>query len=841
MNEEPIYLNYGDAQIEQQAFLNAAANNVESYLSKQPWSNKRKDLFRKAYTDIMSREVTGASNATGIWNVQHKGSQIDLDSLSKKEREMYGEAAYFIQQQMSSIPTKQAAEEEEKKKKENLPLFDNKYFTSQFQGYIGNKEFGGQDWNVNTQWNVLDKPNEDGIRATTNRANKLADMLEGYLQTIKDDEVNWEGSPFTDANDFRTRVQNAISALRTPDTEDDIDTLNKIGLKASDYLSTGADDIVEYDGKQMTRAEALELRDKLQVEEAAKEQAATLPEGHILEISPENEAITPKGKYGDQKISGPAEFTDVEWTRLGAVLGDIVSIIDPEPISAGIIGAGSGIARTVADANEKSRKGESWSFGDYLGAGIDIVTGAIGAIPFLGDAILAGKVIKTLKTLGRSAAWLDVINTSPKMGDIWNNKIMGDESMTVDDWKTVAEFIRGLTAHRQLSKSTAAERKVLEHRGVELPKRHKFLGMEFPGFKEHFAGVDLRGTPKTKVKVEVEGKPKEIEISAKSKAELDEKLNKAGNDVDAKNKAVRKVKEVKQATQGVKPEDVVLVSKKRWRNGKYSRYKNFDDSYTVTRERVRDASKDDFDEWLKTRTTWDKFWNGSNRYLQKLDARYQKVGAYNTSVIDASDPSNQNTVVIDAFTDPLDQNTVYYDTFVNDDFTDPLNQNTVYNTSVIDAFTDPSRKAARTYQNTVERTNNPKGSQKIIKPGTQTEVDMWGKKMGFEWKAQTDSDGNTIKDAYELIRTINGVKSMHKFSGKDASIQAKKLVLKTIEEARIEARKNARSSKTKNDQKLDKIAKELQKLKRTHFVARQGGTLNKDMNTIISEFLSKQK
>jgi len=45
----------------------------------------------------MSRGLLGASNNSGLWNVQYGNDPIDLDSKSNIEREMYQDAAYYIQ------------------------------------------------------------------------------------------------------------------------------------------------------------------------------------------------------------------------------------------------------------------------------------------------------------------------------------------------------------------------------------------------------------------------------------------------------------------------------------------------------------------------------------------------------------------------------------------------------------------------------------------------------------------------------------------------------------------------------------------------------------------------
>jgi len=58
-----------------------------------------------AYSDLMNKGILGASNSTGQWMIDVNGV-VDLDSMDKKDKEMYGEAAYFIQQQMAGLPTK---------------------------------------------------------------------------------------------------------------------------------------------------------------------------------------------------------------------------------------------------------------------------------------------------------------------------------------------------------------------------------------------------------------------------------------------------------------------------------------------------------------------------------------------------------------------------------------------------------------------------------------------------------------------------------------------------------------------------------------------------------------
>ena len=262
--QEPVYLTYGTNKIKQQDFLDRASNQLELYLSHQPWSNNRKNLFRKAYSDIMSKGVTGATNASGQWQVTYGGDKIDVDSLPRKEREMYGEAAYFIQQQMSGLTP---VNTEEEKKKSDLPLFDNKYFTEQFNNYIGNNTFGGRDWTA-SEWNDFDIKDENGIRSTNERAKRLASALRGYSSSLKEGEHNFEGSPFTNLSDFQNKINTAITELENGTwNQADRDSLNAIGINPDLYLSTGEKDIVNYGGQEMTRGEAILARQKVLEEE----------------------------------------------------------------------------------------------------------------------------------------------------------------------------------------------------------------------------------------------------------------------------------------------------------------------------------------------------------------------------------------------------------------------------------------------------------------------------------------------------------------------------------------------------------------------------------------------
>lgn len=275
------YLNYGDQQIEQQALLNNLADNVQSYVAGQSWSNKRKEKFMSAYSDIMNKGLQGASNSSGQWKVIVNGN-INFDEKDKKDKEMYQEAAYFIQQQMSELldVSNQKKEEEQKQEsKEKLPLFDNKSFINSLIKHISTSDYGGQNFHIGGEedmWNKLDKRDSNGIIGRQNRTNKLIEYLESYGKNFDDNKYNFEGGPFGNANEFRSRLNAAIEALKnkTNTNEQDDEALNRLGLNPEVWFYNGSRDLItDENGNQMLYTQKAQLeQERLRQEQQALEE-----------------------------------------------------------------------------------------------------------------------------------------------------------------------------------------------------------------------------------------------------------------------------------------------------------------------------------------------------------------------------------------------------------------------------------------------------------------------------------------------------------------------------------------------------------------------------------------
>ena len=236
------YINYGDQQIELQALMTRLADRVLKYVQNQPWSNKRKNKFMTYYQDIMSRGLKSATNDTGQWIINTGGDQLQFDTMDKMDREMYEEAAYFIQQQMASLPTRSSQEsKKEEVDKSKLPLFDNKKFIEDLQRHISYTDYGGRAF-TQDMWDNLDKRNDNGERQRTERTKSLLNYLTSYRDNFDSSKYNFEGGPFKNENDFKSRLNEAIEALRTTTLEDDDKALNRLGIDPRLWFNNGMDD-----------------------------------------------------------------------------------------------------------------------------------------------------------------------------------------------------------------------------------------------------------------------------------------------------------------------------------------------------------------------------------------------------------------------------------------------------------------------------------------------------------------------------------------------------------------------------------------------------------------------
>lgn len=273
MEENEVWMDLGGDQIDQSLFLTNAANNINSYVNSRPWSSKRKNSFLNAYNAIMSSGVTGATNESGQWELT-TANPFDPNSLSGRDQEMLGDAAHYILSQMQSV-TPRSKEQQTNKPKTK--------FVGQtaFDNWISNNIFGGRTWDVGQDWNVLDERDvTTGKRGTAKRLAAMQNYLTRFAETVTDDNFDFEGTPFKNAEDVKARINNAVAALngKTEVDQSVVDTLNALGLNSRQWFDNGLGEASGYadtEGNPLTWGQYSKYQQEL-AEQKEKEAAAKL-------------------------------------------------------------------------------------------------------------------------------------------------------------------------------------------------------------------------------------------------------------------------------------------------------------------------------------------------------------------------------------------------------------------------------------------------------------------------------------------------------------------------------------------------------------------------------------
>ena len=337
------------------------------------------------------------------------------------------------------------------------------------------------------------------------------------------------------------------------------------------------------------------------------------------------EAIAKNKELAEQKAQkNYLNQKGAEYAELGAIAADIASIIDPEPFSAMGLSLGAAGARNWAKVQQPGK----WDWKDYTGQTVDYLTSVIGAVPIVGDAVLAAKVVRGLRGLARVGAWMDTVNTYPALKTIWEKKINGNESLTVDDWRTIGQAIRGIVSHGRMNQSNLATRQVLQQRGVNVnPENVKGIKANINKWAQKTGFTQTKPTQiaqtTTSIKIKNEnGDVVEIPITEKVKQDLETKFK--GKSNKEKLEIVKNNSEIQAAAKGKLDltKATGLDASSSIRNLKGIR--NFIGTNRGIFNQQTNYSQiprtnDNFDNYLKNRSTWDKIKFGSNNYLKRID------------------------------------------------------------------------------------------------------------------------------------------------------------------------------------------------------------------------------
>lgn len=167
------------------------------------------------------------------------------------------------------------------------------------------------------------------------------------------------------------------------------------------------------------------------------------------------------GKSEEQAINDPkphTQWSKADITRMGALAGDVASLLASFTGVGSVASAGMGAASTAANQAADMMEGQSFGQALWNNAG-SYVLDAISLIPFA----KAAKVPRMIKSVGRFAPLMTTalatyqgLSSSREYLDSWN-KVKNGESLTVGDWGNILSSLQlvlgGVTATHRASKA----------------------------------------------------------------------------------------------------------------------------------------------------------------------------------------------------------------------------------------------------------------------------------------------------------------------------------------------------------------------------------------------------
>lgn len=938
-NNDIQYLNYGDNQrVAQSDFMEKAANEVNNYVNSRPWSNKKKQKFMEAYSNIMSYGVSGASVKNGQWVVDIN-TNFDINTLPEADQKMYKEAAYFIQQQMSGMAS------DVEQKKEGTKPFDNTTFIEGLHKHIKNKMFGGRDWNIggpDDDWNKLDPRDSKGVRGREKRAKTLANYLSSYADTIDENTYSFEDSPFKDYKDFKARIQNAITALRTDTIDDDESALNQLGLRASNYFNNGTGDPFEqgdYSGtygdyynrylpeqlkkrqelegqKEKALQKALEQKkqavgqnytmttrvgpgalpttrqladkygstegllnqiteygnrglDKLTPEETKELVAAfrygataslTDDEFNLLKTSPSYKGASKsrfrkfpnisnlfldtatgqviniydqatKDARGADFLAGQGSadlqnvprgegstLTAADYRDIGATLADLAALVSP-----GIV-TGTAASLAAAGARTWNRVAEKGLWDGIMNwdNALDWGTSILGGTPLWGDATSFAKFARGFGKLMTIPAVINAFASVPEAKAAWdkidsNNLVESLKKLTPSDYHAMASVLTGVIGGRNYTRSNLAEREVIKHSGYtkeqinaskskarQYAEKYGLLRTRVPG--------ENTSVPTIKVKIN-DGAESEIKINQKIKDKINKEVSKAGNNEAKRNEAVTKVLKDEKL---IKDTDKVTVSAPGKLDSKWNPTRNYTGSNrnlfgTNTESTIRQQG--DFDEWLKTRSNWNRWRLGSDKNLIQIQRNLGLNSTIAQPLASSQAAQTPETVAPSSSTTGIPKTTnpnihgIEYNGKIDEKVLKELNN----------AF-NPSNKKLR-------------GASRVINPKNSSANGKLIDGSDYQVKFGKDSSG---KD--EMLLIING--NSQKVEGNSLN-EMKQNLGKMIREQNVNLQKNNKIILNTNDPKWQDFVKSIKDLKRKGYLFSHGGRIDRQKMQQYKEFMKR--
>lgn len=515
--------NYGQYDLDKDALLKYLQSNLDSYMEYNGYDEDQKQQFRGAIGDISTGITNDTITGDGFNKFHDSTGTIQKNDTTANAFGYIHTVANAMGKKFGSVKKKEDKENEEETPQQEM--FDyNKHGLS----YGFNRKYNpfGTD-STYSLW-------KSGFKSQEDLNNALLDYIGQHKTNIQNSNYDFSKSQI-DKDSYINMLTDLESDIKVDGiSNSDQSKLKLLGLDPSNFILPIKEE------KQGFQGEGDKTGD---------------PFGHIAwqtELSEEEQKVQNQ-KEAEKIAQMPmSEYIGQDWTesdklRLKALGLDVISIIDPEPISASGLGFYSDYLNQKADELE----GGSFGWDDALNYGIS----AVGAIPILGDAAKGANLIrkmgklttKLMPVIGAVVTGQAIENGDEIIASAQNILVNHDFSK-VEDWRNLSTALqlvmggygsyRSIKGRKQANSLTdqAEEALIVQLKNNGKTENYQFSGKdkedllalkdnpeEFNKYlRENFEGLDKVEAAKIKTTKERDPEASKFNIFAKRKIKSQE-------------------------------------------------------------------------------------------------------------------------------------------------------------------------------------------------------------------------------------------------------------------------------------------------------------------------------
>lgn len=258
--DQTVYYQYGQNQIDLNYYLHNIGTNLQNYLDSKGWNSAQKDAFMQSYNQYKQALTDQLNSGSNRFKTDDSGCFVDMDGILSGDNgrifiDANGDTYDYLEEIDSKRMRRSAIEFSPNDEVAN-------YFNIIGKAIVDSGKVKSDDTNkpgkfdlnndgFQTYWLKkvnpaggtfdldpyikLDPVGLDGKRSRENRALYLIHELQNYATKIRTGRYDFEGTGFTNKTDYLNKIQQAINNLSNGWDDTDPATLQAVGIPSSFY------------------------------------------------------------------------------------------------------------------------------------------------------------------------------------------------------------------------------------------------------------------------------------------------------------------------------------------------------------------------------------------------------------------------------------------------------------------------------------------------------------------------------------------------------------------------------------------------------------------------------